>query len=92
MMYLVIIFASPLYFAIRGKWGSFILNSLLYGLSWLLLITILGAILAPLPWILSVGHACWHLRKELMEEHATMIASKMAEKMTGSSLRNSVQE
>ena len=42
---------------------------------------IIGIMIAPLFWILSVGHAGWHLRKELMVEHADMIATKMAEKL-----------
>jgi hypothetical protein len=28
-----------------------------------------------------VGHAGWHLRKELMREHAKIIAEEMAKKM-----------
>lgn len=81
MMYLAIIFVSPVYFLARGKWGGFLLNSTLYGMGLILLISIIGAIIAPLFWILAVGHAFWHLRKEIMEEQATMIASKMAEAM-----------
>ena len=33
MMYLCIIFASPLYFLVRKKWGGFVLNSILYGIA-----------------------------------------------------------
>lgn len=29
----------------------------------------------------AIGHAVWHYRKEVMLEHATLIAEKMAEKM-----------
>jgi len=84
MMYLVIIFMSPVYFLARSKWGGFILNLILYGLGLLCAITVIGLVIAPLFWLLAVGHAAWHLRKELMEEHATMIATKMAEKMASS--------
>ena len=44
-----IIFASPLYFLLRGKIGPFIINSLFYGIAVLLLITIFGAIFALIP-------------------------------------------
>ncbi len=79
MMYLCVIFASPLYFVTRQKWGGFILNACLYGMAWLCLITILGAWIAPLFWVLGVGHASWHLRTEIMHQHAELIATKMAE-------------
>ena len=70
-----------MYFAIRQKWGAFVLNVILYGLACLFLISLIGAFIAPLFWVLAVGHAAWHLRREMMAEHAEMIATKMAEKM-----------
>ena len=81
MMYLCVLFISPVYFMARKMWGAFILNAILYGTALLFLISIVGAVVAPLFWILAVGHAGWHLRKEQMEEHAEMIASKMVQKM-----------
>lgn len=81
MTYLAIIFVSPVYFLLRKKWGAFTLNAILYGTGLLFLISIIGAMIAPMFWILAVGHAGWHLRKEQMEEQAEMIASKMAQKM-----------
>ena len=81
MMYLAIIFCSPLYFMVRGKWGGFTLNAIMYGFALLLLITFVGAFLAPLPWILAVGHAMWHYRQEMMERHASLMATKMAAAM-----------
>jgi len=84
MMYLCIIFVPPLYFLIRGKIGAFVLNFILYGLAWLCVLTFIGIIVAPLFWFLSVGHAMWHLRKELAAEHADMIARKMAEQLARS--------
>jgi hypothetical protein len=80
MTYLCIIFASPLYFFARKNWGAFTLNAILYGFACLLLVTIIGAAFAPIFWALAVGHAGWHLRRELMTEQAELIASKMAEK------------
>lgn len=76
-MYLVIILIPPLYFAFREKWGAFILNGLLYLIALFTIILGVGVIF----WVLAVGHAGWHLRKEIMAEHAEMIATKMVERM-----------
>ena len=81
MMYLCIMFISPVYFLVRKKWGPFILNSILYGLACLCILSVVGIMFAPLFWILAVGHAGWHLRREMMTQHAELIATKMAEKM-----------
>lgn len=75
-MYFIIIFIPPLYFLIRGKWGGFILNSILYVLAW---ITIFIFFIGVIFWILAVGHATWHYRRELMEKHAELIAKKIKE-------------
>lgn len=81
MTYLTLIFASPIYFAMRQKWGAFCLNLVLYGTACLFLVTIIGAFIAPFFWMLAVGHASWHLRHELMLEEAEILATKMAEKV-----------
>jgi len=81
MTYLIIIFIPPIYFLMRSDWIGFCVNSVLFGLAWLLLVSIIGAVLSPLPWALAVGHASWTLRKQLMEEQATIMARKMAEAM-----------
>ena len=78
MMYLLIIFISPLYFVFRKKWGAFILNSILYLLA---VCTVMFFGIGLIFWMLAVGHAGWHLRKELMMEQATMIAQEMAKTM-----------
>ena len=81
-MYLVVIFIPPLYFLIRKSWGAFVLNGVLYGLAWLTLPMLF--LLMPFSlvfWFLAVGHATWHLRKEFAEEHAGLIATKMAEEL-----------
>jgi len=81
MMYLCIIFASPVYFIVRQKWGGFVLNSILYGLACLCILTIVGLAVAPVFWALAVGHAGFTYRKDLMAHHADLIATKMAEKL-----------
>jgi len=78
MMYLIIIFISPVYFLIRKMWGAFVLNAILYLLA---LITVWFFGIGIIFWLLAVGHAGWHLRKELMKEHAQMIATEMVAKM-----------
>lgn len=75
MMYLTVIFVSPLYFLIRKKWGGFVLNLILYTLA---PITIVFFGLGFLFWALAVGHAGWHLKKEAMVEQAELIAQKMS--------------
>lgn len=81
MMYLIVIFIPPLYFAIRKKWGAFILNSILYGLALFCLLVFVLWFVVPFFWMLAVGHASWHLRREMMVEQAELLATKMAEKM-----------
>ena len=81
MTYLCILFVSPVYFMMRSQWGPFVLNAILYGMACLFLLSFFGAMFAPFFWMLAVGHAGWHLRKELMVEHAELIATKLAEKL-----------
>ena len=75
MMFLTVIFISPLYFLLRKKWGGFVLNSILYLSAVFTIFLGVGIIF----WILAVGHAGWHLRKEAMVEQAELIAKKMFE-------------
>ena len=81
MMYLAVIFVSPLYFMIRGKWGAFFLNSVFYGAAVMFLLTFVGAFLAPIPWGIAAIHAVMEYRKELVNEAAGVMATKMAEAM-----------
>ncbi len=81
MMYLCAVFIPPLYFLIRGKWVSFIINSIFYGLACLFALSIVGLPVAPFFWIVAAAHAGFSLRKEMMVEQATLIAEKMAEKI-----------
>lgn len=76
-MYLVIIFMSPLYLAIRKKWGAFSLNLILYILAWVT-VWIFG--LGVLFWALGVGHAMWHFRHQVHTEQAQAIAVEIAKR------------
>jgi len=88
MIYLALIFIPPLYFLVRNKWGGFFLNSFLYGIACLCVLSIIGIWIAPIFWILSVGHACFTYRREMVTQHAEMLATKMAEKMTEAMRQN----
>jgi hypothetical protein len=81
MIYLCLIFIPPVYFLTHKKWGGFVLNSILYGIALLCVLTIIGIWVAPFFWILSVGHASFTYRREMAAHHADMLATKMAEKM-----------
>lgn len=80
-MYFVIIFISPLYFLLRKKWGGFIINTIIYLIALFFVFTVIFIWVAPVLWILAMGHALWMYRKELMEEQAEMIAEKIAGKV-----------
>jgi hypothetical protein len=84
MMYLCAVFISPLYFILRGRWVSFIINSIFYGIACVLALSIVGLPIAPFFWIVAAAHAGYSLRKEMMVEQATLIAEKMAERMVRS--------
>jgi hypothetical protein len=81
MIYLALIFIPPAYFLVRKKWGGFVLNSILYGIALLCVLSIIGIMVAPVFWLLAVGHASFSYRREALERHAEMLATKMAEKM-----------
>lgn len=81
MTYLCILFISPIYFISRKKGGGFLLNAFLYGIACLCIISIVGIVVAPVFWALAVGHAAFAYRKEQLEHHANLVASKMVEKM-----------
>lgn len=81
MMYLCIIFVPPVYFMARKRWGGFILNAILYGIACSCVLTFVLAPVGAIFWFLSVGHAGFTYRKELVAFHAEMLATKMAEKL-----------
>ncbi|HEX3625914.1 MAG TPA: hypothetical protein VH280_10870 [Verrucomicrobiae bacterium] len=88
MMYLALIFVPPIYFVARKRWGGFVLNSILYGMACLCILMIFFAWVAPVFWLLSVGHASFAYRKELVASHAELLATKMAEKMQAQNPKN----
>lgn len=81
MMYLCIIFVPPLYFLVRKRWGGFVLSSILYGIACMCVLTIALAFVGVPFWLLAIGHASFTYRKELLANHAEVLAAKLAEKM-----------
>jgi hypothetical protein len=81
MIYLIAVFLPPLYFLIKKRWVSFVIHSILCFISLGLVITMVGAIFGIPLWLISAVCAVWDLRKQLMEEQATIMAKKMAEAM-----------
>ena len=81
MIYLVALFIPQLYFLIKGKWVSFIFHSIIGLIAIILIFSMIGAIIGiPLYFVSSIC-AIFDLRKQLMNEQATAIAEKMAEKL-----------
>ena len=81
MTYLCILFIPPIYFLSRKKWGGFFLNSILYGIACLCVLSIVGIWIAPFFWVVAMGHAAFTYRREMVTTHAELIAIKMAEKL-----------
>ena len=75
MMYLIAILVPPLYFLIKKKWLAFLVTG------FLMFFSVFMFILIPILWPVCAICAVWDLRKQLMHEHATIIAEKMATKM-----------
>jgi hypothetical protein len=81
MMYLIAIFVPPLYFLTKKKWLGFAISSFLLIVSFFLFITVVFIPIALIFWGLCSVVAIWDVRKQLVNEHATIIAEKMAAKM-----------
>jgi len=77
-MYLLAVFCSPAYFGIRGKWGSFIVNSVLYLLA---LATVMVFGIGIFFWLLGVGHALWDLSRTMREQAMRRQAQLIAESL-----------
>ncbi len=78
MIYLTAIFVPPLYFLIKKRWVACLIHSVLYLVALVYTMTIILAIVGIPLWFISATCAVWDLRKQLMEEQATVMARKMA--------------
>ena len=73
-LYVVALVCSPLYFAMRRRWGGFVFNSILYAAAILLIFVFF---IGVIPWMIGFAHAAWHIHGEVMERQAMMIAQRM---------------
>ena len=80
MIYLIAIFIPPLYFLIKKRWLGFFVSSCLLVLSFFLAMTVVMLPVALILWALCGVCAVWNLRKQVMHEHAEILATKIAEK------------
>jgi hypothetical protein len=81
MIYLIAIFVPPLYFLIKKKWVAGVIHCILCLIALVCTMTIVLAIIGIPLWFVSATCAVWDLRKQLVEEQATVMAQKMAEAM-----------
>jgi hypothetical protein len=81
MIFLCILFIPPLYFLVRKKWGGFLINSVIYGMACIFVLTLAFIFVAPFFWIIAVCHASYYWRQEKAVQYAELLATKMAEKM-----------
>lgn len=85
---LLIIFCSPLYFLIRGKWVGFVFNLIVYVVAVALLL--LFPLCIPF-WLIGVLHGIWNLRKDAMHEHAKIMATEMAAAIRDTAATSSIK-
>jgi ABC-type transport system involved in cytochrome bd biosynthesis fused ATPase/permease subunit len=76
---LLVVFLPPLYMLIRGKWIQAFVNAMSYGIALMLLLSLVGAFVAPIPWLIAVIHAGINWNEErtqrYMKQHAQMVAA-----------------
>lgn len=71
------ILCPPLYFLLQGRPVAAGVHLIFWILSILTALIFIGVII----WLIQSSMACWDLRTQLMEEQATIMATKMAEAM-----------
>ena len=77
-LYLIAVFCSPVYFALRKRWGGFVFNLALY-LSAILFIAVF--FVGVIPWMIGVAHAFWYIRIDMMEHAMQRQAELIAKQM-----------
>lgn len=80
-MILLAILFPPLYFLKNKKTGMALLTGVMFIVSVFLAITVVLLPGSLTMWLISALLAVWHYRRRDREEHAEMLAAKMAEKM-----------
>jgi hypothetical protein len=74
---LIAIFCPPLYFAMQGRFVAAAIHFVVWCIAILTALLVIGVLI----WAVQASVATWDLRKQLQEEQATAIATKMAEVM-----------
>ncbi len=74
--YLLALFVPPLYLYTRGRSVAGTVNLFVFGLAWLLLVTVVLAAVSPIPWLICALHAVWDVRRGLVEEHSVLLSQK----------------
>ena len=74
---LAAIICPPLYFFLQGRPLAAGIHLIFWILSILTALIFIGVLI----WLIQSSMACWDLRKQLMEEQATIMAKKMVEAM-----------
>lgn len=81
-MWLLAFFCAPAYFLVRRRWVAFIIHGCIYAMAVLLVFSVVGALAAPLFWLIGVAHAGWDMRAVLAEQAMQRQAELIAQKMT----------
>jgi hypothetical protein len=74
---LIAIFCPPLYFLLQGRPIAAAIHFVIWCIAILTALLVVGILI----WAVQATVASWDLRKQLQEEQATAIATKMAEVM-----------
>jgi 1,4-dihydroxy-2-naphthoate octaprenyltransferase len=80
-MILLAILLPPLYFLLNKRAGMALLTGAMFVISIFLAMTVVLLPGSLAMWLVSALLAVWHYRRRDREEHAEMLATKMAEKM-----------
>ena len=79
-MYILALFCSPLYFALRGRWLSAAVNGVFYLLAAFTFFLLVGVFI----WLLCVAHAAWDMRSTIREREMRRQAQLIAEQQRSS--------
>lgn len=78
MSYLLAIFLPPIYLLTRKRYLAATFGLILFLLSIAMYVTIFLFWVGIIFYLIALMHACWHLRKQVVEESASVLADKMA--------------
>lgn len=79
MIYLLAVFLPPVYFMLKSRWVAASVTGAICFVAFILTLSMVGAIVGIPMWFVCSACAIWDLRKQLIEEQASVMAKKMAE-------------